>query len=161
MKTDVLKRSVALVVDDHPDTLQFLIDALESASMTVLVATDGDHALEHVDRLVPDIILLDAVMPGRDGFATCRDLKRGPAAEVPVIFMTGLDETEHVVRGLEAGGIDYLTKPIDPDELLARMQVHLANARSRQAARAALDVSGRTMLAVEIGGEVKWATPDA
>ncbi len=157
----ILPKSIALVVDDHPETLRLLIDALESANVTVLVATDGRRALEQIDRLMPDLILLDAMMPGMDGFETCRALKSGPAPDVPVIFMTGLDETEHVVRGLEAGGIDYLTKPIAPDELLARIRVHLANARSALGARAALDVSGRTMLAAGAGGAVRWATPQA
>jgi len=161
MKTSVLPKSIALVVDDHPETLQFLIDALEAADMTVLVATDGARALEQIQYLMPDLILLDAVMPGMDGFETCRALKSGPAPDVPVIFMTGLDETEHVVRGFEAGGIDYLTKPISPQELIARMRVHLANARSVRNARTALDVSGQTMLAADTQGRVRWATPQA
>jgi DNA-binding response OmpR family regulator len=156
-----LKRAVVLVVDDHPDTLQLLIDALDHAGVTVLVATSGKQALEQVVHLLPDLILLDAVMPGMDGFDTCRALKAGIAADVPVIFMTGLEDTEHIVRGLEAGGSDYLTKPIVPDELLARMRVHLANAREAHGARAALDVSGRTMLAVNAQGRIQWATPQA
>lgn len=161
MNTSALQRSIVMVVDDHPETLQLLIDALENANMTVLVATGGKQALEQVAHLMPDLILLDAVMPGIDGFETCRTLKSGPAADVPVIFMTGLDDTEHVVRGLEAGGIDYLTKPIAPDELLARMRVHLANARSAREVKAALDVGGRTMLAVGPQGNIRWATPQA
>lgn len=156
-----LNRSVVLVVDDHPDTLQLLIDALEDAGVTVLIATDGKRALEQVVHLLPDVILLDAVMPGMDGFETCRALKSGVAADVPVIFMTGLEDTEHIVRGLEAGGIDYLTKPIAPDELLARMRVHLVRAREAQGARTALDMSGRTMLATDALGNIKWATPQA
>jgi DNA-binding response OmpR family regulator/DNA-binding CsgD family transcriptional regulator len=156
-----LKRAVVLVVDDHPDTLQLLIDALDNAGVTVLVATSGKQALEQVVHLLPDLILLDAVMPGMDGFDTCRALKAGIAADVPVIFMTGLEDTEHIVRGLDAGGSDYLTKPIVPDELLARMRVHLANARDSHGARAALDVSGRTMLAVDAHGRIQWATPQA
>jgi DNA-binding response OmpR family regulator/DNA-binding CsgD family transcriptional regulator len=156
-----LKRSVVLVVDDHPDTLQFLIDALEDAGITVMVATDGKSALKQVSHLLPDLILLDAIMPGLDGFETCRALKSGPATDVPVIFMTGLDDTEHIVKGLEAGGIDYLTKPIAPDELLARMRVHLGNARKAQGVRNALDMSGRTMLAADIQGNIRWATPQA
>jgi len=157
----ILRRSVVLVVDDHPDTLQLLIDALDHAGVTVLVATSGKQAIEQVAHLLPDLILLDAVMPGMDGFDTCRALKAGIAADVPVIFMTGLEDTEHVVRGLEAGGSDYLTKPIVPDELLARMRVHLATARDTHGARTALDVSGRTMLAVDAQGRIKWATPQA
>ncbi len=156
-----LKRAVVLVVDDHPDTLQLLIDALDHAGVTVLVATSGKQALEQIVHLLPDLILLDAVMPGMDGFDTCRALKAGIAANVPVIFMTGLEDTEHIVRGLEAGGSDYLTKPIVPDELLARMRVHLANARETHGARTALDVSGRTMLAVDAQGRIQWATPQA
>ena len=161
MTNSSLNRCVVLVVDDHPDTLQLLIDALEDAGVTVLIATDGKRALEQVEHLLPDVILLDAVMPGMDGFETCRALKFGVAADVPVIFMTGLEDTEHIVRGLEAGGIDYLTKPIAPDELLARMRVHLARAREAQGARTALDMSGRTMLAADAHGNVKWATPQA
>jgi DNA-binding NarL/FixJ family response regulator len=161
MTTSILDRCIVLVVDDHPDTLRFLIDALEAAGVTVLVATDGKRALEQVGHLVPDLILLDAVMPGMDGFETCRALKSGPAADVPVIFMTGLDDSEHVVKGLDAGGIDYLAKPIAPVELLARMRVHLAKAREAQGVRTALDVSGRTMLATDAQGNVRWATPQA
>jgi DNA-binding NarL/FixJ family response regulator len=111
--------------------------------------------------LTPDLILLDAVMPGMNGFETCRALKAGAAADIPVIFMTGLEETEHIVHGLDAGGVDYLTKPIAPGELLARMRVHLATAREAHGARTALDVSGRTMLATDMRGNVRWATPQA
>ncbi len=152
---------MALVVDDHPETLQLLIDALEGVGITVLVATDGKRALEQVKHLVPDLILLDAIMPGMDGFETCRALKSGVAADVPVIFMTGLEDTEHIVRGLDSGGIDYLKKPIEPDELLARMRIHLTNARRAQGARNALDTTGRTMLAIDTQGRITWATPQA
>src|SRR4029078_1205584 len=80
---------------------------------------------------------------------------------VPIIFMTGLAETEHIVAGLEAGGVDYVTKPIAVQEMLARIRVHLANARLTQSARAALDVSGRYLLAVNSLGKIMWATPQA
>jgi DNA-binding NarL/FixJ family response regulator len=103
---------------------------------------------------------MDAVMPSIDGFETCRRLKRNKTlAHVPVIFMTGLTETEDIVKGLEAGGVDYVTKPIVPDELLARIRVHLANARLAHSARAALDVSGRYLLATDTSGGVLWCTP--
>ncbi len=115
-----------------------------------------------IDQITPDIVLLDAVMPGIDGFETCRRLKRdGALSNVPVIFMTGLAETEHIVRGLEAGGVDYVTKPIVIEEMLARIRVHLANARLTQSAHAALDVSGRYLLAVNRQGTIMWATPQA
>jgi DNA-binding NarL/FixJ family response regulator len=130
--------------------------------MTVMVALDGAAAMRIVDQITPDIILLDAMMPGIDGFETCRRLKREAGlSNVPVIFMTGLADTEHIVRGLEAGGVDYVTKPIAIEEMLARIRVHLANARLTQSARAALDVSGRFLLAVNRQGRIMWATPQA
>jgi DNA-binding NarL/FixJ family response regulator len=162
MITEPKKRDIALVIDDSPETLRLLTDALDNAGMTVMVALDGASAMRIVDQITPDIILLDAVMPGMDGFETCRRLKRdGALSNVPVIFMTGLTETEHIVRGLEAGGVDYVTKPIVIEELLARIRVHLANARLTQSARAALDVSGRYLLAVNRQGKIMWATPQA
>jgi DNA-binding NarL/FixJ family response regulator len=162
MITEPRKRDVALVVDDSPETLRLLTDALDGAGMTVMVALDGASAMRIVDQITPDIVLLDAVMPGIDGFETCRRLKRDAGlANVPIIFMTGLAETEHIVRGLEAGGVDYVTKPIVVEEMLARIRVHLANARLTQSARAALDVSGRYLLAVNGAGRLMWATPQA
>ncbi len=162
MITEPKKRDVALVIDDSPETLRLLTDALDSAGMTVMVAMDGAAAMRIVDQITPDIILLDAVMPGMDGFETCRRLKRDAGlSNVPVIFMTGLAETQHIVSGLEAGGVDYVTKPIVVEEMLARIRVHLANARMTQSARAALDVSGRYLLAVSGHGKIVWATPQA
>jgi DNA-binding NarL/FixJ family response regulator len=162
MITEPKKRDVALIVDDSPETLRLLTDALDGAGMTVMVAMDGAAAMRIVDQITPDIILLDAVMPGMDGFETCRRLKRDAGlSNVPVIFMTGLAETEHIVHGLEAGGVDYVTKPIVIEEMLARIRVHLANARLTQSARAALDVSGRFLLAVSRQGKIMWATPQA
>jgi DNA-binding response OmpR family regulator/DNA-binding CsgD family transcriptional regulator len=162
MITEAKKRDVALVVDDSPETLRLLTDALDDAGMTVMVALDGAGAMRIVDQITPDIVLLDAVMPGMDGFETCKRMKRDAGlANTPIIFMTGLAETEHIVRGLEAGGVDYVTKPIVIEEMLARIKVHLANARMTQSARAALDVSGRYLLAVSRQGRVLWATPQA
>ncbi len=162
MITEQKKRDVALVVDDSPETLRLLTDALDGAGMTVMVALDGAAAMRIVDQITPDIVLLDAMMPGMDGFETCRRLKRDAGLHhVPIIFMTGLAETEHIVRGLEAGGVDYVTKPIAVEEMLARIRVHLANARLTQSARAALDVSGRYLLAVNSAGKIMWATPQA
>ncbi len=160
MKKDAVKRDLVLVVDDSPDALSLINDALESAGMDVLVALEGRQALSIAARMQPDIILLDAVMPHLDGFATCEALKQDPVlCAIPVIFMTGLTETENVVRGLEVGGVDYLTKPINPDELLARMRVHLSNARLTQSAQSALDTTGQHLLTVSPDGLVHWATP--
>jgi DNA-binding response OmpR family regulator/DNA-binding CsgD family transcriptional regulator len=160
MRKNDTTRNIVLVVDDSPETLRLLTDAIEAAGMTVLVAREGEHALSIVEKVMPDVILMDALMPGMDGFETCRRLKRNSTlAHVPVIFMTGLTETQDIVKGLEAGGVDYVTKPIDPDELLARIRVHLANARLANSARAALDVSGRYLLATNTSGGVLWCTP--
>src|ERR1700741_2204160 len=156
------ERDIVLVVDDSPNTLSVLTDAIEEAGMTVLVAREGDHALSIVEKVTPDGILMDAVMPGTDGFETCRRLKQNRAlAHVPVIFMTGLSDTEHIVEGLEAGGVDYVTKPLVPGELLARIRVHRANARISHSARTALDAFGRFLLAASHTGRVLWCTPQA
>src|SRR5213078_1782346 len=102
MSIETKKRDIALVVDDSPETLRLLTDALDGAGMTVMVAMDGAAAIRIVEQITPDIILLDAMMPGIDGFETCRRLKRDAGlVDVPVIFMTGLSDTEHIVRGLE------------------------------------------------------------
>jgi DNA-binding response OmpR family regulator/DNA-binding CsgD family transcriptional regulator len=155
-------RDIVLVVDDSPETLRLLTDALEETGMTVLVAREGEHALSIVDKVVPDVILMDALMPGADGFTTCRKLKQNPAlAHVPIIFMTGLTDTEHIIHGLEAGGVDYIAKPIVPGEVLARIRVHLANARMTHSARTALDAFGRFLLATSRNGHVLWYTPQA
>src|ERR1700750_1388955 len=162
MNTESKKRDIPLIVDDSPETLRLLTDALDGAGMTVMVALDGASAMRIVDQITPDIVLLDAVMPGMDGFETCRRLKREAGlSNVPVIFMTGLAETEHIVRGLDAGGVDYVTKPIAIEEMLARIRVHLANARLTHSPRAALDVSGRFLLAVNHQGKIMWSTPQA
>lgn len=143
MKTwTALEGDIALIVDDVPENLSLLSDALSEAGYTVLVATDGLSALERLQRVVPDIILLDAVMPGIDGFETCRRIKQmAEVRHVPVMFMTGLTETEHVVRGFESGGLDYVTKPIEPAEVLARMGTHIRNARLLAQAVQALDAA--------------------
>ncbi|GAB0152236.1 MULTISPECIES: response regulator [Marinobacterium] len=160
MTTQTTQRDVVLVVDDSPDALSLINDALEEAGMDVLVALEGRQAMTIARRIRPDIILLDAIMPHMDGFETCQALKQDPAlCAIPVIFMTGLTETEHVVRGLDVGGVDYLTKPINPDELLARMRVHLGNARLTQSAQSALDTTGQHLLTVAPEGHVQWATP--
>ncbi len=153
-------RNVVLVVDDSPETLGMLNQALDDAGMTVLVALEGLQAVSIARKMQPDIILLDAMMPNLDGFATCRILKREPElADVPVIFMTGLSDTEHVVKGFEAGGVDYVTKPVKAAELIARIRVHLANARKTRSARTALDTTGQFLLTTGPSGDILWATP--
>ncbi|MET1414289.1 response regulator transcription factor [Roseibium sp. HPY-6] len=154
------RRDTVLVVDDSPETLGFVTEALKKTGVAVLVATSGEAALTICDKVSPDTILMDAVMPGLDGFETCRRIKENAALQhVPVIFMTGLSETEHIVKALESGGVDFLTKPIDVDELKARIKVHLKNARSVQSAHVALDAAGRHLVAVTSEGGVLWSTP--
>lgn len=155
-------RDTVLVVDDAPDSLGFLTETLDAAGYTVLIATDGESALHLVSQITPDLVLLDAVMPGLNGFDTCRQLKQSAALlHLPVVFMTGLSETEHVVEGFAAGGVDYVTKPIVAEELLARIRVHLFNARNAQGPRVALDAAGRYLFAADHSGRIKWSTPKA
>lgn len=160
--TDAEAKTIVLVVDDNPDTLAMLTAALEQIGALVLIATDGERAMTTVARIVPDIILLDAVMPNMDGFETCRRMKRlPPLADVPIIFMTGLRDTDRIIEGLEAGGVDYVTKPVIIEELLARIRVHVGNARMSRSARAALDTTGRYLFATDSAGRLLWSTPQA
>ncbi len=151
-----------LVVDDSPDSLKFLTDIIEDIGATALVALSGQKSLDVINQVTPDVILMDAIMPSMDGFEACRRIKSNSAMlHVPVIFMTGLSDTEHIVAGFQAGGVDYLVKPIDPDELVARMQVHLANARLAQSAYVAMDEARRFLMAIGKDGEILWETPQA
>lgn len=153
-------RATILVVDDAPDSLRFLTDTLEGEGYAVRIARDGATALESLRAELPDLVLMDAVMPGIDGFDTTRRIKADPAlARVPVIFMTGLSETEDVVKGLAAGGVDYVKKPIQLPELLARLRVHLGNARIAAGAQGALDASNRPLMALDASGRILWTTP--
>lgn len=153
-------RATILVVDDAPDSLRFLTETLEGEGYGVRIARDGETALASLAAELPDLVLMDAVMPGIDGFETTRRIKADPAlAAVPVIFMTGLSETEHVVDGLAAGGVDYVKKPIVLAELLARLRVHLGNARIAAGAQGALDASNRPLVALAGDGRIAWTTP--
>ena len=161
---DQLDRSrtdVVLIVDDVPDNLSLLHDALDDAGYTVLVATHGEAAMQRASQAVPDIILLDALMPGIDGFEVARRLKaQVETSHIPIVFMTGLTETEHVVSAFEAGGIDYVTKPIRPREVLARIQAHMQGARQARQARNALDAFGHASVTVSVSdGRLPWQTP--
>jgi len=151
---------VVLIVDDAPENLSILHTLLDESGYTVLVATDGAGALDRARRLPPDLILLDAVMPGLDGFETCRRLKEDlETRTIPVVFMTGLAETEDILKGFQAGGVDYITKPIRPAEVMVRIASHLRNSRLVAQARAAMDAAGQAVVAVDLSGEVLWLTP--
>ena len=113
---------IVLLVDDMPQSLGALAQVLEADGYTVLVAHSGEAALARLDLVTPDAILLDALMPGWSGFETCRRIKAEPAwSHIPVIFMTGLSETAHVVEGFDAGGVDYVVKPLRAQEVQARL----------------------------------------
>jgi DNA-binding NarL/FixJ family response regulator len=147
-------------MDDVPANLAVLHDALDQAGYSVRVATSGDRALESAQLLPPDLILLDALMPGLDGFETCLRLKSELGTRhIPVVFMTGLTDTDHVVRGFQCGGVDYVTKPIRPQEVLARIATHLANARVMAESQQAADAAGDAIVAVDAECRVRWATP--
>ena len=167
LRAQTAQGDLVLIVDDVPDNLAVLHDALDESGYTVLVATSGEAALARAAQARPDIVLLDAMMPGMDGFEVARRLKADAAtAHIPIVFMTGLTETEHLVAALGAGAVDYVTKPLKPKEVLARMNVHLQGARrarqqARQAgqARNALDAFGYASITVRMPeGRVIWQT---
>jgi len=161
MSPDIPKKPVILAIDDAPDTLGMLSAVLEKAGMTTLVAADGGGALALMLHMVPDLILMDAVMPKMDGFETAKAIKSDKnLAHIPIIFMTGLSDPENVIKGFDAGGVDYITKPIVPEIMLVRVRAHLATARLAHSARRALDVSGTPLMAANAGGTVLWATPE-
>lgn len=160
--TSAAENGMVLVVDDDPGSRALLRAALADAGHVPLLATDGAKALSLLKDVQPDLILMDAMMPPPDGFDTCSRIKAMPEwAHIPVIFMTGLADTDHVIKGLQAGGVDYVTKPLILDELLARIRVHLGNARLTRNAQAALDVAGRSLIATGPDGSIRWVTPQA
>lgn len=121
-----LKSASILVVDDNPTNLKVLLDFLQQVNYKVTIAKSGENALSKAIRNQPDLILLDVLMPGIDGFETCSRLKANEQTRnIPVIFMTALSETVNKVKGLQLGAVDYITKPFDHDEVLARIEVHL------------------------------------
>jgi len=158
---DLENQDVVLIVDDVPENLALLHDALDEAGYAVLVATNGESALQRARQSLPDVILLDAIMPGMDGFEVARHLKADPLTEpIPIIFMTGLTDTEHVVAAFAAGSADYVTKPIRPSEVLARISSHVQSARQTQQARSVLDAYGQACVSMRpTDGALLWQTP--
>ena len=121
-----LKEMNVLIVDDNPANLDILWKTLEQEGYQIAVASDGESALETTANVAPDLILLDIMMPGIDGYETCRRLKADPATrDIPVIFITAKTETEDLVKGFDLGGVDYITKPIRQEEVCVRVQTHL------------------------------------
>jgi len=155
-------RPVILVVDDAPETLRLLCDALVMEGYDVLAARDVPEALDRFEITVPDGVLLDAVMPERDGFELCRHIKSVPAwTHVPVLFMTGLSESDHIVHGFACGAVDYVVKPLRLPEVLARLATHVRNARVTRLAREAVDVAGMGTVLLDYRGRIAWRSPQA
>ncbi|GAK56182.1 response regulator receiver domain protein [Candidatus Vecturithrix granuli] len=126
MKRNALEKGSVLIVDDHPGDLDVLISALQACGLTILVAPHGEYAINLAEQFTPDIILLDVRMPGLEGFATCRQLRyREITRDIPIIFIIASSETLDKATGFEVGGMDYLTKPFQPQEVVARVTAYL------------------------------------
>lgn len=154
LASDILGRTV-LVVDDSPAMLRVAAEHLERDGFNVTVAGDGEEALTRAELVQPDLVLLDVMMPRIDGFETCRRLREITGLEdIPVIFITGLSDSDSTVRAFAAGGVDYVTKPFQPEELLARVRTHLtlraAQQNTKQAERKAKEAHGRLLDALEV-----------
>lgn len=149
-----------LLVDDSADALALLSLELGAVGLQVHTAASGELALAYLAKHLPGAILLDVQMPGMDGFEACERI-RDLSEDVPVIFMTGLGETEHIVRGFAVGGNDYVTKPVSPPEVIARLQAHTRTARLVRATRDAVNASSNAMLAVDETSQLLWCNDAA
>ncbi|HEY9652234.1 MAG TPA: hybrid sensor histidine kinase/response regulator [Coleofasciculaceae cyanobacterium] len=126
MNNNKFNNHSVLIVDDNPNNLGILFDYLTNSELKVFVALDGESAIAQIEDSQPDLILLDVMMPGIDGFETCHRLKANSSTQdIPVIFMTALSETIDKVKGFRAGAVDYITKPIQQEEVLSRIKIHL------------------------------------
>ncbi len=153
-----MSKPTLLVVDDTPANLGVVCDALREAGVRVLLAESGAAARDVLARLTPDLVLLDVMMPGEDGFAVCASLRANPAwRELPVIFLTAVDAPEQKVRAFEAGAVDYVTKPVHVPELVARVRVQLELRAARQALeRKNADLEAE--VAIRLDAEAQLAT---
>jgi two-component system sensor histidine kinase ChiS len=134
MTEDNNAEEAILLVDDNPTNLQLLFETLDGRGYKLLIAKDGKSALSIAGKAHPNLILLDIMMPEIDGYEVCRQLKADPAtAEIPVIFLSALTETKDKVQGLDLGAVDYVTKPFQPDEVIARVNTHLTIYRLKKA----------------------------
>ena len=148
-----------LVVDDQPDELALLARELSGAGLRVRCASSGEQALLEAHARLPDVVLLDVRMSGIDGFVTCTRLRQHHG-DLPVVFMTGLGETEHVVRGFEVGAVDYVTKPVCAPQVAVRLLAHARTARLMRATRHAIDAIDLPMLAID-DGRMLWCNDAA
>ena len=132
MKSNNLEQATILIVDDNPINLRLLFHYLKTSGFKTLVATSGEKAIQQAERLQPDLILLDVMMPGIDGFETCRRLKKNELTKnVPVIFITALSDMVDKLKGFKIGGVDYIVKPFHQEEVLARVNTHLTLQRQK------------------------------
>ncbi len=151
-----------LIVDDTPDNLSVLSDMLSECGYRILVAINGESALEQIKYLQPDLILLDVIMPGIDGFETCRRLKENQLTDqIPIIFMTGLSELDNLLKGFEEGAVDYIVKPIRPAEVQARIEAQLSQKRNAQRMEQTLNHVGFAALTFNKSGLITWLSTAA
>jgi PAS domain S-box-containing protein len=128
-----MEKPTIMIVDDQPENVKLLIAYLKNSGFRILVAQNGEEAIRRLKKITPDILLLDVLMPGMDGFETCRRLKEDEAIRnIPVIFMTALSDTVDKLKGFDVGGVDYLTKPVQHEEVLARVNTHLTIRKLQQ-----------------------------
>jgi len=153
-------KTTVLVVDDSPESLGMINMALDKAGIAVLIALNGQQAMNVLEQITPSVILLDAIMPVMDGFECAREIRK-KLPLVPIIFMTGLSEVEHIVKAFDAGGNDYIIKPIHPDELLVRIRQHSSSSRMLIEAQKALDAMRQHVFCIDKSGRILWATPEA
>ncbi len=133
MNLSGLAKSKIMIVDDNVSNLKVLLKSLEEYGSTIFVAMDGEEAIKRLESLAPDIILLDVIMPGIDGFETCRRMKENEATkDIPIFFMTALTETVNEAKGFELGAVDYITKPIKLGKALVRINTQLAIQRQQK-----------------------------
>lgn len=149
-----------LLVDDSHDVLDILTQGLAQAGLSTQAVSSAEEALAYLQDHEPEAILLDVMMAGMDGFETCQRI-RADNRELPVIFMTGLGETKHIVRGFEVGGTDYVTKPLSLPVVIARLQSHTRTARLVRATREAISATGTAMLACDNLGHLLWCNDAA
>ncbi|MCP5049951.1 MAG: response regulator, partial [bacterium] len=133
LKRNQPNQSLILIVDDAPRNLQVLGNLLRGQDYKISVASNGRQALSMMKKFIPDIILLDVMMPEVDGFQVCKQLKAViRTKDIPVIFLTGRSQSEDILKGFELGAVDYVTKPFNPAELLARVRTHLPLKKAQQ-----------------------------
>jgi two-component system cell cycle sensor histidine kinase/response regulator CckA len=133
MKTSDVEKGTVLVVDDQPEDMKVLISSLQACGLTILVARQGEHAIDLAAQFTPDVILLDVRIPGMEGFETCRRLRAHETThDIPIIFLMASSETVAKAKGFEVGGMDYLTKPFQSEEVIARVTAHLTIRKLQQ-----------------------------